>query len=376
MFNIVKMTHPTFPELPATFIDGWQTGYAHYSELQARHTVAVEDMTRLTFEKGVPPHNTQNEMVLYTLDGDIADKGGHDDFAHRLLVSFRPAPRKATLEDIPVEALTASMHQPSKSSMPAVWQQAKHGAYITDISLRRRIPLFELDSRATMYDARNKTQLVHQFADSSEKRYAVDPQGGRLEVVQRLPAFSHLVDRAFGNLVLTTTKLVADKAMLDAYAQAAKDDALNPYGIPDDLSRYRTESRDLDNPGKLIRSLVKSIEDSKGRLSADLVGKLMITGIDRIAALAIINSTAYYERDRGHVSFDRRLQWVEDHAHNFRIALHSFVEARAPDFRDMLQEELRPTYTLVERAEVMAADIQPPNATFPDGTSWKVSRAL
>jgi|GEM_PF-6280446 len=361
-------------ELPVAFAGGLHDAQSQYIELHARHNVAVEAVARVASTEGQPLQNSPHDMVLYALDGVIDDPGGHDDFVHRLQVTFARAPRKPKSEDTPPEALTTAVYD-TNSPSSALRKAMPYGAYVCKVALQRNIPMEYMGPNASMFYQSNKTQLAYD-PEGADRRYAVDPKGGTLEVMRPLPAFSALAAQAYGNTILHTARLFAEPSTLNAYHQARGEDIANPRSAADYIPEYTAASRNVPQANQRIRDLVNAIESSKGALDGELVSQLMLDGIDHIASLALLNSGIYYEKGRADTSFKRRLQWVVDHANNFRVGLGGYIGTQSDTFKKSLGQELVPLSDIVERAQAIAADVQPPNGLLPDGNHWKIIRVL
>lgn len=338
-----RMYHSYGREVPGPFVEATQAFAVQHTELQARFSVAVGDITRLALERGnIPLGGSEQERVLYTLDGNLSDAGGHDDYAQRLHVDLRP----------------------------------QASGCDTGISFRRFMPLRQLGAGATMFDSRNEAQVIHMLSKDEEIRYAVSPLSGALECIQRPSDIPSAAAAAYNQTVLRASELALSNDIVTSFEQAIQADIDNPAGITDNIRRFNEESRDLQNIGPRIRQLIAALEDSKDTPGAELAGQLMLPDIGRVASLAVIHSALYYEKERRHVSFDRRLQWVAGYAGIFSAAVKAFLEPLTGEFHDVLTAELDKAQQIVRTAERVAADTQPPHATFIDGSFWRISRVV
>lgn len=361
-------------DLPTTFLDELASNQATFTELQSRYTVAVNDLAHLALKRGLHPLNGGNEMVLYTLDGDIGDSK-YDDYAHRLRIAFLPAPEKATSADIPSTALLPDIYNLADTAPDELKRQMKYGVYVTAISLQRHIHMQKMDPDATSFHARNFTQLQHSFS-GYKCRYKVDPKGGTPEEVQHLPEFSALAEQAYGKVIGDIAQIAASEELRASYAAAAAKDAANPMGVVDNIPLFSKLARDIHMPSERIKKLVKAIEASGTEFGPSLTAQLMSPDIDVIANLGVIHSSTYYEKGRQPVSFDRRLQWVNENAFAFRTTLEGLIHTCSRQFGQLLHESLQTATNIATYTENMALDTQPPRATYVDNDAWQIVRAI
>jgi hypothetical protein len=366
------MALEAFSDLPPSFMDELGVNMRVHTVLLNRYGNAIDDIARVVLTHGLPPENSQNEAVLYTLDGDLGDSN-YDDFAHRLHVMFQPLPKGSASNEPPVEALTSNIYFPVKETTPGLRRQIEHGAYLTSITLQRGLVMEDMGPDATSFDAQSSTQFMHQLSDQGV-RYKVDQKGGTKETVEYLPEFWGMTEKAYRLVLDNAAQIAATQDLRDSFAAAAAKDVDRPFGITDNLPEFAKKSKDVHEPFERIKALVHAIEYSGPSFGAEFAAQLLAPDIREIASLGIINSATYYSRDR-QGSVDHRLEWVKENCNFFSVVLRSLINEGSRQFGTALREALGPTAQIVERTESIARDVQPPNATFLEG-SWRIVRAL